>query len=88
MVSRNLVRPPHVHSQVLYHSITFIYLLLGGFLVYTGVKVAVTDEDDDDEDPTQGRVVQWLSKRIPLSPYYDRDGRFFVFVNIREEEVG
>ncbi|CAD7926769.1 unnamed protein product [Amoebophrya sp. A120] len=67
-------------GEWLYHSISFVYLILGGFLVYTGVKVVVTDEDDD-EDPTQGRVIQWLAKRIPLVSYYDADGRFFVQVS-------
>eukprot|EP00392_Amoebophrya_sp_AT5.2_P006779 g6791.t1 len=68
-----------VVGEYLYHSIGFVYLLLGAFLIYTGVKVAVTD-DDDDEDPTQGRVIQWLAKRVPLVSYYDADGRFFVQV--------
>ncbi|CAD7938947.1 unnamed protein product [Amoebophrya sp. A25] len=67
-------------GEYLYHSIGFVYLVLGAFLIYTGIKVIATDEDDDEEDPTQGRFVRWLAKQIPLVSYYDADGAFFVLV--------
>lgn len=40
-----------VVGEVLYHSITFVYLFLGAFLIYTGIKVVLV-EDDDEDDPT------------------------------------
>lgn len=59
------------------------HILFGGFLVYTGVKAAMFD-DDDEEDPSKNPVVQWLSRRMPFVGAYDSKGRFFVRVPVDE----
>lgn len=59
------------------------HILFGGFLVYTGMKAALF-EDDDEDDPSKNPVVQWLSRRLPFIGAYDSQGRFFVRVPVNE----
>lgn len=69
-------------GEFLMHAMWAAHLLFGGFLVYTGIHSAVAD--DEDEDPTQNPLVQWLSKKVPFIPAYDAQGSFFVRVQIDE----
>merc|ERR1719460_1241062 len=48
-------------GEYLMHAMTFMHFVFGAFLVYTGYKTL--GEDDEDEDPTQNAVVQWLQSK-------------------------
>lgn len=64
-------------GETLFHSFWWTHLLFGGFLVYTGIRSAFTD--DEDEDPTQNPVIIWISNRLPLVKTYE-GGNFFIRV--------
>merc|ERR1719265_2229307 len=65
-------------GEYMMHAMFFAHLLFGAFLVYTGVNTAIAD--DDDEDPSQNPLVQFLSKHVPFVSAYDSEGSFFVRV--------
>jgi tellurite resistance protein TerC len=65
------------------HAMFLAHILFGAFLVYTGWKAATSDEDEDD-DPSQNPLVQWLSRRLPFVGAYDAKGSFFVKVPVNE----
>jgi tellurite resistance protein TerC len=67
-------------GEYMLHSMMFAHILFGGFLVYTGVQSALADEEDD--DPSQNWLVQFLSRRLPFVSYYDAKGAFFVKVPV------
>ena len=56
-----------------FHWIIYIF---GAFLVYTGVKLAFSS-DDDQVDPEKNPVLRWLRKVLPITPDYV-DGKFVV----------
>jgi len=60
------------------HAMWAAHLFFGAFLVWTGVTSAMAD--DEDEDPTQNTLVQWLSQKVAFIPIYDKAGSFFVNV--------
>jgi len=67
-------------GEYLMHAMYFMHFVFGAFLIYTGVKTATADEDD--EDPSQHPLVQWLQRQVPFVSYYDEGGRFFVRVPV------
>merc|ERR1719181_1718163 len=69
-------------GEYLMHAMTFMHLVFGAFLVYTGIKTVSADEED--EDPSQNPVVQWLQSKVPFVPAYDDHGAFFVSVPLDE----
>jgi len=69
-------------GEYLMHAMFFMHLIFGAFLVYTGIKTATADEDD--EDPSQHPLVQWLQRQVPFVSAYDSQGRFFVRVPLNE----
>jgi tellurite resistance protein TerC len=69
-------------GEYLMHAMMFMHFVFGSFLVYTGVKTATTD--DDDEDPSQHPLVQMLQRRVPFVSAYDEKGAFFVRVPVNE----
>jgi len=62
------------------HTMMFAHLIFGAFLIYTGVQSVLAD--DEDEDPSQNWMVQFLSRRMAFVPYYDAKGSFFVKVPV------
>merc|ERR1719371_40509 len=63
-------------GEYLMHAMTFMHLVFGAFLVYTGVKTVTADEED--EDPSQQPLVLWLKGRFAFISVYDSKGAFFV----------
>lgn len=50
-----------------YHWILYVF---GAFLVYTGIKMALSDEDEEIE-PEHNPVVRLVKKFIPVHPHFD-----------------
>merc|ERR1719169_91271 len=69
-------------GEYLMHALAFMHLVFGAFLVYTGIKTVTADEED--EDPSQQPLVQWLQRRVPFVSAYDEKGAFFVRVPTNE----
>lgn len=67
-------------GEYMLHTMVFAHILFGGFLVYTGIQSVIADEEDD--DPSQNWLVQFLSRRLPFVSYYDAKGAFFVKVPV------
>jgi len=72
-----------VVEEVLLHHFTWMHILLGAFLVYTGVKVVLVDEEED--DPTQNLVYAKIIKCLPYVDAYSPKGRFFERVPVSPE---
>ena len=53
----------------------WVLVLFGLFLVYSGIKMLF---HDDDEDPSQSKLVQFLQRRLPLADGY-RGDKFMVW---------
>lgn len=71
-------------GEYLMHAFFFMHFIFGSFLIYTGVKTATAD--DEDEDPSQHPLVQWLQKNVPFVSAYDSRGSFFVRCQIDESD--
>jgi tellurite resistance protein TerC len=69
-------------GEYLMHAFFFMHFIFGSFLVYTGIKTATAD--DEDEDPSQHPLVQWLQRNVPFVTAYDSKGCFFVRCEIDE----
>jgi len=69
-------------GEFLMHAFFFMHFIFGSFLVYTGIKTATADEED--EDPSQHPLVQWLSKNMNFVSAYDVKGLFWVNVEVDE----
>jgi tellurite resistance protein TerC len=67
-------------EELLLHSLWWMHIVLGIFLIYTGIKTATSD--DDDEDPRQNKIFILCSKWLPLVNGYDSSGAFFVRVPV------
>jgi tellurite resistance protein TerC len=70
-------------GEWLMHAMFLAHVLFGAFLVYTGFKAATSDDEEDD-DPSQNPIVQFLSRRTPFVGAYDAKGSFFVKVPVNE----
>eukprot|EP00930_Biecheleria_cincta_P066505 TRINITY_DN5263_c0_g1_i1.p1 TRINITY_DN5263_c0_g1~~TRINITY_DN5263_c0_g1_i1.p1 ORF type:complete len:449 (+),score=104.74 TRINITY_DN5263_c0_g1_i1:89-1435(+) len=69
-------------GEYLMHTMFLMHFIFGAFLVYTGIKTI--SADDDDEDPSQNSLVQWLQAQVPFISFYDKSGAFFVKVPVDE----
>ncbi|MGI4761346.1 MAG: TerC family protein [Janthinobacterium lividum] len=54
----------------------FLLYVLGAFLVYTGVRMALSGDGDPAIDPDNNPVVRFLSRRLPITRQLD-GGKFF-----------
>jgi tellurite resistance protein TerC len=66
------------------HAIFWMGCFFGAFVVYTGVQTLCMGDDDDD-DPSQHFIVQWLQRTIPFVSIYDAGGAFFIRVQKDKE---
>lgn len=62
-----------------FHWILYIF---GAFLIYTGIKMAFKN-DDEEIDPEHNPVVKWTRKLFPMTPRLHEE-RFFVVENGRK----
>jgi len=69
-------------GEYLMHALYFMHLVFGAFLIYTGIKTISADDEDD--DPSQQPLVQWLTRKLPFVSVYDEKGAFFVRVPVDE----
>jgi len=69
-------------GEYLMHTMVLTHFVFGGFLVYTGINTVMADDDDD--DPSQNALVQWLQAKFPFLQFYDQSGAFFVRVPVDE----
>jgi len=63
-------------GEYLMHAMSFMHIIFGAFLIYTGITTAWSDEDE--EDPSQQPIVLWLQSYVKLVSAYDSKGAFFV----------
>lgn len=70
-------------GEYLLHTLTLLHLVFGVFLIYTGWKTAWCD--DEDGDPSQHWIVQWLQSKFAFVSVYDDNGSFVVRVWVDEE---
>jgi len=62
----------------------WVLVLFGLFLVYSGIKMLF---HDDDEDPSQSKMIQFLQRRLPLADGYHED-KFLVRVPVETPQDG
>ena len=65
---------------VLVEKFHWLLYVFGVFLVYTGYKMFVSVEEDNDFDPQKSKVYLFLKKFLPLAPH-DGNGKFSVIEN-------
>ncbi len=65
---------------VLVEKFHWLLYVFGVFLVYTGYKMFVSVEEEDDFDPQKSKVYLFVKKFLPLAPH-DGDGKFSVIEN-------
>lgn len=57
----------------------WILYLFGAFLLYTGIKMFITDEEEE-MDPHNHSAYKWMKKALPLVPH-DGGGRYIIREN-------
>jgi len=70
-------------EEILLHHVTWMHIVFGIFLIYTGIKAV--SMDDDDESPENGCMYQFLVNRINYVDRYDDSGRFFIPVEVNKD---
>jgi len=68
-------------SEILLHHVSWMHLVFGIFLVWTGYK-AISMGEDEEEDPDKGWAYQFLIKHINYVDRYDDQGKFFTPVEV------
>jgi len=69
-----------VLGSVLLAKFHFLFYVLGAFLIYTGVRMALSGGGDPEIDPQHNPVVRFLSRYLPISREFD-GGKFFTTRN-------
>ena len=67
-------------GSALINRFEWILLLFGALLVYTGVKMFISKDDDESIDPDKHPIVRFATKYLPVFPKYISD-RFFIRKN-------
>jgi tellurite resistance protein TerC len=65
---------------VLVEKFHWLLYVFGAFLVYTGYKMFVSVEEENDFDPQKSKVYIFLKRFLPLTPH-DGNGKFTVIEN-------
>jgi len=69
-------------GEYLLHVLYLAHVIFGAILIWTGIKCAW---DDEDEDPADNWFVMWIQKTFPFVHMYDPRGNFFVKVEVDEK---
>jgi len=69
-------------GEYLMHALSFMHLVFGAFLIYTGIQTV--SGDDEDEDPSQHPFVVWLQSKVSFVSVYCAHSSFFVKVPLNE----
>jgi len=67
-------------EEILLHHVSWMHLVFGIFLIWTGYKAISMDDEDD--SPDQGWLYQQIISRINYVDRYDEQGRFFTPVEV------
>jgi tellurite resistance protein TerC len=51
---------------------SWVFYLFGAFLLYTGIKLALENDEDEEGKYHEGRLVRWVRTRVPSTTEYDR----------------
>jgi len=70
-------------GEYIFHKLYFLHIVFGVFFIYFGVSCMFGDDDDD--DPTQNPMIQWLTRKLPFVSVYDTEGHFFVRLPVDED---
>merc|ERR1719424_2160999 len=70
-------------GEYLMHAFSFMHLIFGAFLIWTGVQTV--SGDDEVEDPSQQPFVVWLQSKVSFVSVYCVHGSFFVKVPLNDE---
>lgn len=70
-------------EEMLMHSFSWMHIIFGLFLIYTGVQAGLSN--DEDERPDESPIFLWITSKIPYINGYTRDGSFFVKVPVENE---
>jgi len=69
-------------GEYLMHALSFMHLIFGAFLIYTGIQTV--SGDDEDEDPSQHPFIVWLQSKVSFVSVYCAHGSFFVKVPLND----
>jgi len=74
-------------EEILLHHVTWMHLVFGLFLIYTGYKAVSMDDEED--SPEQGWLYKYLVSHLNYVDRYDDEGKFFtnVEVNVDTKEI-
>merc|ERR1719420_2731159 len=67
-------------EEMIIHSSWWAHMIFGAFLVYTGIKSATMG--DEQFDPRENAIFQFICSYVPLLNGYHEDGYFFVKVPV------
>jgi len=70
-------------GEYIFHKLFFLHVVFGLFFIYIGITAAMGDDDDD--DPTQNPLIQWMQEKLPFVSVYDTEGHFFVRLPVDED---
>jgi len=69
-------------EEILLHHVTWMHLVFGLFLIWTGFKMM--KEDDEEDAPEKGWLFQKIIEHINYVDEYDEEGRFFMPVEVKD----
>jgi len=67
-------------EEVMIHNFTWMHFVLGAFLVYTGIKMVMMD--DDEANPEENPILRQIFKVVPYIDSYAPDPKFCVRIPV------
>uniref|UniRef100_A0A0G4HEU3 Uncharacterized protein n=1 Tax=Chromera velia CCMP2878 TaxID=1169474 RepID=A0A0G4HEU3_9ALVE len=65
-------------GEFLFEYLSWLKIVFGFFLIYTGIKTVVTNDDDEDFEAADNIFVKAVSTMMPVIPRYGPNAEFFV----------
>lgn len=72
-------------SEALIHKVAWMHYLFGMFLIYTGIRTMMIEDEDDANEDRPGYT--WISGHLRYKDIYHPDGAYF-FIWTKEEPAG